>query len=462
MKKIILIDKSIVWTRISLLIDQQLVASYIDSHLKIDFENKIIVGQVDKVIKNLNAAFIDYGAEKKGLLHLSQIPEIYQKKIQQGMRLPIQVIRTNEGDKGNRLTAKVSLRGKYLICLPFEQGISISKKIKNISTRKTLKENLSSSVSADYGWIIRTHAENINAQQLIEDAEHLITQANRLIKIKDTLSKGSILYEDYPMYIEIIREHIGVEDTLEIICNDLQVKSLIEQVFINCIHDNSFVKLDYKTPQENLYQIYDIQKEITNLQKRKIWLKNGGNIVIDYTEALTVVDVNSAKSILSKDRRKSIYELNLLAIHETILQIYRRNLCGIIILDLVEMPVQEDREKVYFYAKKLIHEIGDQKTKVFPLTELGLLQFSRTKKYSSIPEILFKKLTCSEHLPKDWSMLYHTHLIEQQVRYTAFHTTNKKLDVSCSKDLLDFFKNNTIKSIFEENYGISIHLIKQE
>ncbi|WP_069997950.1 ribonuclease E/G [Cellulosilyticum sp. I15G10I2] len=462
MKKIILIEKTVVFTRLAILLDNQLITTYIDSNLNPDDQNKVVVGQIDKVVKNLNAAFVDYGDEKKGLLHLLQVPAMYKGKMNQGVRLPIQIVKQNEGEKGHKLTAKINIKGKYLVCLPFEEGISISKKIKNQALRKKLKERLVQIASAKYGFIVRTHAEYVAIEDIEEDAKGLVKQVDHLMKVKDNLSKGAVLFKEPPMYSQVVAENLNIHDEIEIICNDLETGRLLEEELKEYRERGYIVQIICIDQKEELFQIYDIQKVINNLLSRKIWLKNGGNIIIDYTEALTVIDVNSAKAILSNNHKKAVNELNQLAIKEALLQILRRNLSGIIIVDLIEMPDLEDKEQAYLYAKNMIAQYGDKRTNVFPITELGLLQISRSKKYNSVPVKLLKTCEQCKYPQGEYSLEYNAYLIEKRIKHTAFQTTNTQITVQCSQDIIDFFSQNHLKQSLEDKYGIKIDLIKME
>lgn len=462
MKKTVLIEKTAVFTRIAILHDDQLIATYIDSNLEPDVQDKVLVGQVDKVVKNLNAAFIDYGDEKKGLLHLSQIPQPYKEKIHQGLRLPIQIVKQNIGEKGHKVTGKISLKGKYLICLPFETSISVSKKIKNQKLRIELKEMLGSLLTPSYGFIVRTHAQHVALEEIKEDADRLIDKASHIMGIRDYLAKGSVLYEEPPMAVQIVAEHIHLSQEVEVVCNDEAFVRFLQDTFENYLVKGYPLHIKRIDKKEEIFQIYDIQKEINELQNRKIWLKNGGNIMIDYTEALTVVDVNSAKAVLSHHHGKAVRILNQLAIEAAFLQMLRRNVSGIIIIDLIEMQGQEDKDQVYLYAKNLIIQLGDKRTTVFPITELGLLQISRSKKYSSIPSKILRPCSACKYIGQEPSLAYQAYLIEKKIKYAVYQTTNKEVKIKCSEDILEFFVLHDLKRRLEDEYKLEIKLLKLE
>lgn len=460
MKKLILIEKTVLFTRIAVVLEDELIATYMESNLNPSTQNKVIIGQIDKVVKNLNAVFVDYEGDKKGLLHVSQIPAQYQGKICQGTRLPVQIVKQNEGEKGNKLTAKISLKGKHLICMPFETGVSVSKKITNKSQRNSFKQLLNEISDNKYGFIVRTHAEHISIEDIKEDALYLISKVNKLMQIKDNLSRGSVLYEEFPIALQIVIENVKIHEEIQIICDDCEITERLKEIFEQYSQEEYSVDIKYFEQREDLYQIYDISKEISMLTSRKIWLKNGGNIIIDYTEALTVIDVNSAKAVMTHNHRKAVLELNRLAVKESLLQIMRRNLSGIIILDLIEMPHKEDKEEIYVYAKQLLTQLQDKRTVLFPLTELGLMQLARSKKYTSIPTKIFAPYKSSEYFAGDYHLEYYGYLIEIKIKYAAHKTINKQVTVECSQEIHQFFACHKLKEALENKYGIKIEFVK--
>ncbi len=460
MSKQIIIEKNVLFTQIAVVHEDEMIAFYLETSLESDKQNKIIIGQVEQVVKNLKAVFIDYGDEKNGLLHMKQIPECYQDKLKQGSRLPVQVTKQNTGEKGHKLTAKVNLMGCFLVCLPFEAEINISRKIRDPEKRKLLKESIENYSKGKYGFVVRTNAQNATPLQIERDVLKLIEQADEFMKAKDCLSKGSILYEEPPLFVQLVRETF-LEDNkdVEIISNQQEVLELIRG---DLVEGSNEYNLTFKlcNEPEGIFAIYDIEKKKSQLLNRKIWLKNGGNLVIDYTEAMTVVDVNSAKAVVTKNPQKAVLELNLLAVKETILQILRRNLSGMIVVDLVEMPFASDKQKVYEYAKELLIKYQDNRTKVYPLTELGLLQFSRSKKYTSISEQLIE--SCSHcHLPfgiKNFN--YYMAELEKKVKEIKERTEHKVIFVEAEEEFLNFLVRNDCIDKLENYYMIKIHLNK--
>jgi len=263
----------------ALLVDDECVQYYVDSMLEVNWQNRVVIGQVSQVVKNLKAAFVDYGLNKNGMLHFKQIPDVYQGKIQQGYSLPVQITKQNIGEKGHKLTAKLNMTGKYLVCLPFEPGIHVSKKVNDPAKRDEIKSKLEVALDTSYGFIVRTHASEVAIEEVIEDAKDLITKVKALLETSPYLTKGSVLYEEPSVIYQMIMEEVIKRNELEIICDDKNVKEEIREL-VNHYGDLSKVTIHYEEDDQNLFSIYGISKKIEQLLKRKIWLKNGGNLIL--------------------------------------------------------------------------------------------------------------------------------------------------------------------------------------
>ena len=461
MNKKILIKKNALSMEIALLIDDELTQYYVDSMLETNWQNKIVMGQVSQVVKNLKAAFIDYGVDKNGMLHFKQIPEDQLKRVQQGYLLPVQITKQNIGEKGHKLTAKLNITGKYLICLPFEAGIHLSKKIHDPAMRDQIKGTLETKLGTHYGFIVRTHACGVPIEKIIEDAQHLMDQTNALLQSSPYLTKGSILYEEPPAIYQMLIEELIKGKELEVVCNDEQTMNEVQNI-VSDYGDEEKVRIQCHTDRQNLFSDYGVSKKIEQITKRKVWLKNGGNLVIDYTEAMTVMDVNSAKAILTKNPEKAAFELNKEATKEAIVQILRRNLSGMIIVDLVEMKSASQKQAIYDYAQSILDGFGDSLTKVYPLTELGLLQFSRTKKYECMVHKLQDEcLRC--HTPYgENSFLKEIMKLEKQLSHVALQETRQAVYLEVPPDFYERMVNEKVISRLEDYYPVKIEMKKRD
>lgn len=460
MDRKIIIEKNALTVRMAMLKDNEFIYFYISELFEPEIQNKVVIGQVMQVVKNLNAIFVDYGNEKNGMLHFKQIPEMLQDKIQPGSRLPVQIIKQNVGEKGHKLTAKLNIAGQYLVCLPFEPGINISKKITDVKYRKILKETLQALENPfKYGFIVRTHAEKATLQQIIKDAKSLIDRTHDLMAHKDYLSKGTVLYEEMPMIKQRVIEALSNELAYEVICNDEEYLCTLKQLSKEypCHQDTVFT---YYKESFSIWSTFSLNKKIEELLRRKVWLRNGGNLIIDYTEAMTIIDVNSAKAVLTKSPEKAVLQLNKEAIREGILQMLRRNLSGMIIMDLVEMKNDKYKEEVYEYAKMLLSQYEDRQTKVYPLTELGLMQFSRTKKYQCLPHQLLSECEQCKLPYGEESFLQEMIKLEEKIRQLEENVHRQDVYLTVCGSYYDKMQTYSILKLLEEAYTIKLHVEK--
>lgn len=455
MAKQIILKQNTLTREMAYLIDQELIYYYVESTTERNWQNCIVVGQVQNIVKNLKAVFIDYGQDKKGLLHFKQIPNHYLNQIKQGYLLPVQITKQNSGSKGDKLTAKLNITGKHLICLPFEPGIYFSKKIKDATFKAKLKQVLEE-LAVPYGFIIRTHAAQMSIEEILEDAKVLSDKTKCLLETGQYLVKGSMLYEEHTSIEQMLIEQLIKRNPLEIICDKQETQEQVKQL-INSYGDATCVQLNCLEAEHNIFSNFGLTKKIEQLTKRKIWLKCGGNLMIDETEAMTVIDVNSARAILIKDAEKALLELNKEAIKESILQILRRNLSGIILVDLIET---NDATTLYQYAKTLLKDYEDDLIMVYPLTELGLLQFSRTKKQYSITQKLLESCSTCHRPHSQNSLLANLMKLETQLKSISLQEVKQTVYLGASPNDYEKMVKNHIIERLEEVYPIQIELEK--
>ena len=460
MDRKIIIEKNALTMQLAIIQNNVFTDYYVNALFETDLQNKIVIGQVMQVVKNLKAAFVDYGDIRNGMLHFKQIPDGLMHKVQPGSRMAVQIVKQNIGEKGHKLTAKLNVSGRYLVCLPFEPGINISKKITDQSRRKAIKEALLTLDNPQgFGFIVRTSSKNVAASELIEDANKLIAQVSSMLATKDYLAKGNVLYEEMDVTKQLILEKLSGKEAYEVICNDKAYLECIQAELRGYpIHlETTFTHYEGDL---SIWSCYGLGKKIEALLRRKIWLKNGGNLVIDYTEAMTIVDVNSAKAIMTKNPERAVLELNKEAVQATILQILRRNLSGMIIVDLVEMKDPLHKKEVYEYAKILIDAYEDHRMKVYPLTELGLLQFARTKKYQCIPHQLLEN--CSEcYLPyAKKSFLYEMMLLEEKAKQVQLLEAKQRIYLEVSPEYAEKMQQMNIIHSLETAYNVQFQVKK--
>ena len=346
-------------------------------------EGNIYVGRVGDIIKGMQAAFVEFGGEKKGFIHLKDaMPQIDETKekldtslninkvLKSNQKLLVQVKKDSDDKKGARVSTHISLPGKYIVLMPNTTFITISQKIENEEKRKTLRNIIKENLPKGFGAIIRTSAENISEEEIKKDIKDLLEKWKDIEnKFNQSTDKPSILWES--------------ENVVEKMIIDLSDKKL-EKITTNS--EEEFKKLNslknkgnieiILEKQKNLLEKYDLQSQIEKLENRKIWLNCGGFITIDKTEALTAIDVNTGKFTGKKDLETTIFKVNKEDTIEIAKQLRARDIGGIIIVDYIDMRNKENKENIEKLLKEALKE-DRAKTQVEGFTKLNLMELTR-------------------------------------------------------------------------------------
>ena len=348
-----------------------------------NIEGNIYVGKVQNVLPGLQAAFIDIGQDKNTFIHLKDIlPKVDESSetyndndvnikdiIKPGMNLLVQVRRAESSKKGARVSTHISLSGKYLVLMPNANFITISQKIENKKECDRLKELFKELLPKDMGAIVRTSAQRKEKDDIENEINSLVQEWNTIQKEKEMAKKVPCLIHKGHSAIERILNDIDEKNINSITVNDKETYEIIKQLSKN----SSNIKISLKS---NLFENYDIQKQLDELGKRKIWLKCGGFITIDKTEALTAIDVNSGKFIGKQTLEQTVYTVNREATIEIAKQLKLRDIGGIIIIDYIDMHDIQNKEKIEELLKEELKK-DRSKTQVLGFTKLNLLEMTR-------------------------------------------------------------------------------------
>lgn len=341
------------------------------SNAEKDINGNIYVGKIKHIVKNINAAFVEFLPETLGFLSLSDTP--VNLRLYEGDDIVVQVVKEAAKGKEAVLTMNLSLQGEYCVIESGSTTISISKKISG-EKRALLRDSLVG--LSQYGIIVRTKADYIdNYDPLKQEIKTLSQKLSDIIDTSKTRISKSLIYKNEPSYKSFVKSlnsnsYERIITDIESVCDDLQD--------YNC----QLYRDDY-----SLAKLYCLETKINEILSKNIWLKSGANIVIDVTEAMTVIDVNSAKNLSNKDREKNILDLNLEATTEICRQIRLRNLSGIIIIDYINMHNKENEEVLIAHLKKLLSN-DSIRTDYIDITKLGLVEIVRKKIKPPIYELI--------------------------------------------------------------------------
>lgn len=378
----------------------RLVEKYQENDGAERLEGNIYIGKVQNVLLGMQAAFVDIGKEKNTFIHIRDVmPKAsnetgnkneplnkYNIKdyIRTEMPILVQVKKDSTSKKGARVSTHMNISGRYIVLMPNSEFITVSKKIEDIKEKNRLLNIVKPIVPKGYGIIIRTSAEGKNETEIKEDLDKLIKKWQNILEKYNNLKKQKtfipkIIYKNQGIIEKLILDLVDKELT-RIIANDETTYAEIEKDIKNMQLDSD-IKLELKKG-ETVLDIYDLETQLEKADNRKVWLKCGGFITIDKTEALTAIDVNSGKYVGTKDLAKTIFTVNKEATVEIAKQVRLRDIGGIIIIDYIDMENKDDKEKILKELEENLKK-DRSKTQVIGFTPLDLLEMTRKHIWSN-------------------------------------------------------------------------------
>ncbi len=361
----------------------------------------IFLGTVENVLPGIDAAFINIGeSDKNGFIHVSDLGPLRLKKgtfgitelLEPKQKVLVQVIKEPTGSKGPRLTGSISIPGKYMILQPYGQGVNISRKINTETERSRLKALGVLIKPPSTGLLFRTEAEKIKEELLIEDLEHLIQQWENILKVSEASHPPNLVKRDDDFSLKILRDHIK-ESTKSIIIDS---KFSVERAkdFLKNYESEIDIKFHDNSLSQHILDEYKIKKTIQTALQPRVELPSGGYIIIEPTEALTVIDVNSGSFTRSANSRQTVLWTNCEAAVEISRQMKLRNIGGVIVVDFIDMESRRDQFQLLEHFTSAIKD-DSARPQIAQLTELGLVELTRKRQGQNIYELFGKKCsTC--------------------------------------------------------------------
>lgn len=343
----------------------------------------VYVGKVNKIVKNINSAFVDIGKGQMGYLSLSDGMVHYADgrpwdgKLKQGDDVIVQVERDAVKSKAPVLTGNINLTGRYFVLTTGKKQIGFSSKITDQAWKLKMKSYLEVIKGEDFGIIVRTNAYGVLEEELKSELQSLHTNLKKLIEDAKFRTSYSLLYSGAPSYLSGIRD--SLKSSLEaVITDEADIYDALNNYLIENQPEDASLLVQYEDPMLPLYKLYRIEKFMDEALGKRVWLKSGGYLVIEPTEALTVIDVNTGKYTGKKTQRDTIMKINLESAEEIGHQLRLRNLSGIIIIDFIDMELEEDRLKLVDCLTEILSK-DPVKTTVVEITKLNLVEVTRKK-----------------------------------------------------------------------------------
>jgi ribonuclease E len=389
-------------TQIAMLEGRSLVEHYVsraaDDTNQID--GNVYRGRVQNVLPGMEAAFVDIGIPKNAVLYrgdvrydkddieggTSQQPRI-EDVLKAGQTILCQVTKNPIGAKGARLTQEVSLPGRFAVLVPNSSAFGISKRLGD-TERRRLRRIIDEVKPAGHGMIVRTAAEGVSAEELQRDVTTLVEQWNAIEAEAKRSNAPGLLYREPDLAVRILREELSAEYR-GVVIDD---RALYEEVrdYVTAVSPELAERVEYyDTEAEGLpiFERYHVHEQLHKALDRKVWLPSGGSLIIERTEALTVIDVNTGKNVGKTNLEETVYRNNLEAAEEVARQLRLRDIGGIIVIDFIDMEIRENRDKV---AAALRNALSRDKTRtqVFDISELGLVEMTRKRVSEGLLETL--------------------------------------------------------------------------
>ncbi len=424
MNKEIIISSSTTQNRVAITEDGNLVDFFVDHPEKQRMVGDVYLGRVARILPGIRAAFIDIGLKHDAFLHFSDIgertealqgifdddddddesekptghsanpaapeqtnqptlelhkPEIKERqstKLHKGQELLIQILKEPVKDKGVRVTSSISIPGRFCVLLPMDNKIGVSKKIVDFRERKRLRRIARGIIPSDCGLIIRTAAKDQDEESLSADLKYLVKIWADLQEDAKKLDPPSLLYKDLSTTISVIRD-LFTPDVSKVFVDSKKLYKEIRN-YVQFIQPALVDRIEIYKEDRPIYEAFKIDEQIKNLMRRNVALPSGGHIVIDHTEAMTVIDVNSGRYAAKKEQELNSLKTDLEASREIVRQLRLRDIGGLIVIDFIDLEDDKNRKKIYDELKKEFKK-DRAKTAMLPMTEFGIMQITRER-----------------------------------------------------------------------------------
>lgn len=392
--KRILVDSTSYGTRIGIVEDGVLMELIFEKKNSLPIVGNIYVGKIMNVLPGMQAAFVDIGRFKNAFLYYGDDKDENGKSIKPktGSDVLVQVEKAEIGNKGAVLTKRISFPGKFLVVIPGDSQIGVSKKITDNNERQRIKEIAHKMLPENYGIIIRTDGEGKSYEVYEKEIKTLIERSEAVLKRADYSKSPALLYSEINGVEKVVRDFFN-NDIDEFVVNNEEDYTTILKLCDEMGFGSEKIKL--YNDSVPLFQNYYVESQSRAAFEKHVWLKSGGFIIIEQTEACVVIDVNTGKYTGKVDLQKTILKTNLEAAEEIAHQLRLRNLNGMIIVDFIDMKSEEDRRLLHKTLEEAVAKDRLQ-TIVVGMTELGLMQMTRKKKRQSIMHLMTKQCSsCS-------------------------------------------------------------------
>ena len=422
MYKKIIINMAEHETRVALLEDGNIAELFIERGDVSDIAGNIYKGKVQRVLPGMQAAFVDIGLEQAAFIYVSDINDERYSKVEnfllerkedevdslnikspglssslinyeyhieemitEGQNIMVQAAKAPLGSKGARVTTHISLPGRFLVLVPTSDHIGISRKIEDETERNRLKEIVESLRIDNFGYIVRTAAEDVQKEKIAYEMGFLKNLWENIQKKYQTAPAPYLVHKEVTISLRAVRDLLLHEAEKLIVDSRSGYESIL--AFLDSFVPSLKDSVEFYEGLEPIFDAYNLEGDISRALTKKVWLKSGGDIVIEHTEALIAIDVNTGRFVGKYNLEETILKTNLEAVKEIAYQIRLRDIGGIIIIDFIDMKKKSNQEKVFNALKQVLLK-DKSKTHILPISEMGLIQMTRKRIRKSLTRIL--------------------------------------------------------------------------
>jgi ribonuclease G len=409
----IIINASAGETRIAIVEQGLFTELHIEREDSRSVAGMVVKGRVTRVLPGMQAAFVDIGLEKAAFLYVGdyldehgqldpdsdedssrgrrgrngsyRTPPKIETLIHEGQEVVVQVAKEPIGTKGARITSHVSIAGRHLVLTPWSKRVGVSRRIESDRERRRLRDTVTRARPDELGFIIRTAGEGTRDADLEADVAYLASAWNDIQILKDQKSAPAVLHTELSLPLRSIRDFANAR-TKRIVIDDPTTHEQMESFLSRFVADPK-PKLELYDGDLPIFDHFKVESTIDDNLGKKVWLKSGGYLIIDQSEALTAIDVNTGRFVGKRDLEETVYKTNLEAVQEVVYQLRFRNIGGLIIIDLIDMESAENRDQVYRSLQSALRH-DKARTNILKISELGLVEMTRKRTRENLVQLL--------------------------------------------------------------------------
>lgn len=443
----------------------------------------IYKGNVEAVLPGLQASFVNIGMEKRAFLHVSDVVEglfdyedivgerkVEKKKIPSsideilkvGQEILVQISKEPIGNKGCRVTSQLSLAGRYCVLVPNNSQIGVSRRIEDIHEKRRLKSIVSelmkkSSFEVNAGIIVRTAAQGKGKRDLKLDISNLITTYKKILRKANRTRAPALVYKEMGLIGSLIRDLFTEKINTLIIDSKREYREI--QYYLRNVAPELKTRVKLYNEKIPIFEAYEVEEQIERALQRKVWLKKGGYILIDQTEALTAVDVNTGKFVGKNNPEQTIFETNIEAAREIARQIRLRDLGGIIVIDFIDMESKENKRKVIETLRDGFNN-DKARTKVFEIGPLGLVEMTRKRVRPSLWHTFCEPCLACDGSGRVLSRATVTMNIERWIKKFGERLKGSRIEIQVHPVVSLYLKEDEAKNLeqFEKDFEMKLSI----